>query len=348
MALRADDVDLGRDRALVVRFQQGDGDAFDDLYRRYFDRLRRFCERRVGDPHEAEELAQEAFVRALRAMPGFAGERRFYPWMTVIASRLCVDAHRRRQRSTPVADVELGSVELDVEDLFAEVDRAQLEEALGQLAPRHRDVLDLREYHGWSYQRIADHYDVTLGTVEALLHRARRALRREFDKVTTGVPAVAWLARRFETFRTRATAHVGDLATPLTAAVASAALAVGSVAMIDAAHGPAPAATHPSTVVALSHGQLASSTAEVPATPPTPQDIVWSATTSTGASAPRRVDGHRPVAHLDSVSPDDARERTASAAVRQDVPGLGGIGLDPASVVADAGDLLRPVLGRNP
>ena len=69
MALRADDVDLNRDRLLVERFQAGDREAFDDLYLRYFERLRRFCQRRVGDAHEAEEVAQEAFVRALRAMP---------------------------------------------------------------------------------------------------------------------------------------------------------------------------------------------------------------------------------------------------------------------------------------
>jgi RNA polymerase sigma-70 factor (ECF subfamily) len=345
MALRADDVDLGRDRALVVRFQEGDGDAFDDLYRRYFDRLQRFCERRVGDPHEAEELAQEAFVRALRAMPGFAGERRFYPWMTVIASRLCVDAHRRRQRSTPVADVELGSVELDVEDLFAEVDREQLEQALGQLAPRHREVLDLREYHGWSYQRIADHYDVTLGTVEALLHRARRALRREFDKVTAGVPAVAWLVRRFDTLRTRATAQLGDLATPLSAAVASAALVAGSVAMIDAAHAPTPdpRVTQPTPVVALAHGQLASSTTQVPDAPPASPALVWSATSSPATAAPRSSSPAR--AGVAVTNYDEAARRNAETPVGESVAGVS-IGVDPTAVASDLTNHLTDLIGR--
>src|SRR3982750_4446701 len=106
MALRLDDIDLDRDRALVERFQSGDAAAFDELYRRYFSRLRRYCEKRVGDPHEAEEVAQEAFVRALRAMPGFAGDRRFYPWMTVIAQRLCIDHHRH---SAPAAAAGAGA-----------------------------------------------------------------------------------------------------------------------------------------------------------------------------------------------------------------------------------------------
>jgi RNA polymerase sigma-70 factor (ECF subfamily) len=345
MALRADDVDLGRDRALVLRFQEGDGEAFDDLYRRYFDRLQRFCERRVGDPHEAEELAQEAFVRALRAMPGFAGERRFYPWMTVIASRLCVDAHRRRQRSTPVAEVELGSVELDVEDLFAEVDREHLEQALGELAPRHREVLDLREYHGWSYQRIADHYDVTLGTVEALLHRARRALRREFEKVTGGVPAVAWLVRRFDTLRTRATAQLGDLATPLSAAVASAALVAGSAVIIDAAHTPAPApGARPAAVAALAHGQLVSATAtQLPDTPPSPPALVWSATSSPATAGPVASPPARTGVAVTSY--DEAARRNAATPVGESVAGVS-VGVDPTAVAGDLTHHLSDLIGR--
>ena len=74
MALRADDVDLNRDRLLVEAWQAGDASAFDDLYRLYFDRLRSFCQRRVGDPADAEDLAQEAFSKALQALPRFAGD----------------------------------------------------------------------------------------------------------------------------------------------------------------------------------------------------------------------------------------------------------------------------------
>src|SRR3954469_19457890 len=249
MALRADDVDLDRDRVLVERFQAGDRDAFDDLYLRYFDRLRRFCQRRVGDPVEAEEGAQEAFVRALRAMPAFEGERRFYPWMTVIAGRLCVDPHRRRDRTSPVAELDLGGVEANHDAVFAEVDAGYLAVALGQLAPRHREVLQLREFEGWSYQRIAAHYDVTMGTVEALLHRARKALRREFEKVAgdgrgwAALPGLAWIGRRLDGLRARASsraAELADLATPLAVKAASVAVAVGSVTVLGGG-APAPA-----------------------------------------------------------------------------------------------------------
>src|SRR5438046_6604393 len=111
MALRIDDVDLCRDRVLVERYQAGDAAAFDELYRRYYHRLERFCRKRVGDSHEAEEVAQEAFVRALSALPRLEGERRFYPWVSVIAARLCVDTHRRRSRTSPSDDIDLGTIE---------------------------------------------------------------------------------------------------------------------------------------------------------------------------------------------------------------------------------------------
>jgi RNA polymerase sigma-70 factor (ECF subfamily) len=180
MAVRADDIDLDRDRDLVRRYQAGDPDAFDDLYRHYFERLHHFCQRRIGDRHVAEELAQEAFLKALRAMPRFAGERRFYPWMTVIAHRLCIDHHRRLARVEPAAEIDLGAVEPDHDALFDSVDLDHLAQAMGRLAPRHREVLELREREGLSYLQIAERLAVPVSTVEALLHRARKALRRAF------------------------------------------------------------------------------------------------------------------------------------------------------------------------
>lgn len=233
MAVRADDVDLERDRDLVQRYQAGDPDAFDDLYRRYFDRLHGFCQRRVGDRHVAEELAQEAFVRALRAMPTFAGERRFYPWMTVIAQRLCIDHHRRRARVEPAAVIDLGAVEPDHDALFLAVDTDHLSQALGRLAPRHREVLDLREREGLTYVEIGERMSVPVSTVEALLHRARKALRREFLAVSGGnrvwgLPVLGVFASRMASFRAR----VGDRAAEMATLVAPAAVAAVTAAVV--------------------------------------------------------------------------------------------------------------------
>jgi RNA polymerase sigma-70 factor, ECF subfamily len=224
-----------RDRALVERFQEGDPAAFETLYRRYFARLARFCQKRVGDPHEAEEIAQEAFARALRALPTFEGERRFYPWMTVIAGRLCIDAHRRRGRSEPSSQIDLGVIEGGQEKIVDEVDVQILATALGRIAPRHREVLDLREQQGWSYQEIADHYEVTLGTVEALLFRARKALKREFlavvggDRNWAGIPVLGAAFGKVAAAKARIEAWASGVVPALSGPAVAAAIAVTAV-----------------------------------------------------------------------------------------------------------------------
>jgi RNA polymerase sigma-70 factor (ECF subfamily) len=179
-----DDVDLARDRALVTRAQAGDRTAFDDLYVRYYRRLYRFCLRRLHDGFEAEDVAQEAFARAWRALPSFAGDRRFYPWLSVIAAHLCTDVLRRRNRSTPVAEFHQSNVastdDGGEELMIAAVDSELVSRAFQRLSDRHQRILNLREGSGWSYQQIADHEGVGITAIETLLWRARQALKREF------------------------------------------------------------------------------------------------------------------------------------------------------------------------
>jgi RNA polymerase sigma-70 factor (ECF subfamily) len=194
-----DDVDLERDRALVERCQSGDSAAFGNLYARYYERLLRFCLRRLNDRHEAEDASQEAFARAWKALPRFAGERRFYPWLTVIAGNICTDMLRRRSRSMPTDDLELtaqrpvGVVSEDTSEdvILAAVDGELVNRALGRLSTRHRHVLAMREGSGWTYQQIADHEGVEIGTIETLLWRARQALKREFAVVSESKEALA-------------------------------------------------------------------------------------------------------------------------------------------------------------
>lgn len=229
--LRVEDIDLAADRELVERWQAGEHEAFDDLYKRYFTRLRSYCQRRVGDRDAAEEIAQEAFVKALVALPRFGGERRFYPWVTVIASRLCVDHHRRLGRVRPVEEIDPGTVDGDHGtrlSFLADVDN--LDRALQRLGPRHLEVLELRERRGMTYAEIADHLHVPQSTVEALLFRARKALRREFMAVSgegklASIPAVAFLLRRLATVRDRL-GELGPAIAQLTAPMAAGAMAV--------------------------------------------------------------------------------------------------------------------------
>lgn len=244
MALRADDVDIDRDRDLVQRFQTGHVEAFEDLYARYYERVRRLCMRKVGDAHEAEEIAQETFVRAYTAFPKLGGPRHAYAWLSVVASRLCVDSHRRGAKTQPAGDVDSGEVTVDDDRLETEVDLTHLRLALDRLTPRHRDVLALREEREWSYQRIAAHYSVSLGSVEALLFRARHALRREFTAVAGGRrdlaalpvigPVIGGVLRRVAAFRERIEPLVPALSsmsyaelTTIVALVTTAGLALG-------------------------------------------------------------------------------------------------------------------------
>jgi RNA polymerase sigma-70 factor (ECF subfamily) len=347
VALRLDDVDLVRDRALVEQFQAGDVAGFEDLYRRYYGRLYRFCLKRVGDPLEAEELTQESFVRAFRALSGFAGERRFYPWLSVIAARLCVDNHRRKARTEPSADIDTGVIDGGQEKIVDAVDIDLLNQALARLGPRHREVLRLREEEGWSYQHIASHYDVSLGTVEALLWRARRALKREFIAVAgsesggalASLPFIGYLARRMHGLRMRM-AEWSDKALPAIAnGAVSMAVVVGSSAGVTAlvSSGPsaAQAATRaPAAVVA----PLAGSAAQVVTGPAAAVSTPAGAATVAAPSAHTPHTSTSPAQSFQGVGPQFQSRQATEQKINQSefhttVAGVS-IGLNPQAGLA--------------
>ncbi|MEX2217788.1 MAG: RNA polymerase sigma factor [Phycisphaerales bacterium] len=279
MAIHLDELDLARDRDLVERYQGGDERAFEALFVRYFPPLHRHCWNKVGDPGVAEEIAQEAFVKALRALPSFAGERRFYPWLLIIANRLCIDHHRRGQRVTPRAELDPGVV-IDVQDLVVErAEAEQLHLALGRIRDRHRKVLKLRDWDGLSYAEIAKELGISEPTVNALLFRARQALRREYLAVSGSgaaavVPGLAAMAQLWRTLRHRlaqwaqvvpdpsllaaplaaATISLAGLITPLIGPPAAPALpplrVVPAAEVVPAPVGDAPAEPEPGTVPA--------------------------------------------------------------------------------------------------
>jgi RNA polymerase sigma-70 factor, ECF subfamily len=348
MAIRADDVDLGRDRLLVEQFQAGDVAGFEDLYRRYYARLYRFCLKRVGDTAEAEEVTQEAFARAYTAMPRLAGERKFYPWLSVIASRLCLDTHRRRARSVPLPELDMGSVEADQEKVvLAAADREMLRSAMDRLGPRHREVLRLREQEGWSYQRIAEYYEVSLGTVEQLLWRARRALRREFEAVAgadaralAGLPVLAWLLRRMTGLRSRLTGWSEQALAPLATNAVSLVMVVTSAAVLGGtggtAHQPPPPA--PMSADAPSPIEVAPPTAPIAAITEAPADGPHDVVPAPPASA----DAGAAAAPAPVVSFQN--ERQPDPEVRNDNPLLG-VDANPTQVSTKANEWLGQLEG---
>jgi RNA polymerase sigma factor (sigma-70 family) len=210
------DVDPERDRLLVMRCQGGDGAAFSELYCTYHDRLVRFCAKRLGDPHEAEDAVQEAFVRAWRALDRFGGRQSFYPWLSVIAANVCTDALRKRGRNELLADGSQPTAAPQGEDitdrLLAAEEAATVTRAIRRLKGRHQRVLYLREGLGWSVQDIATHEGVAANAADTLLWRARLALKREFRALSEGVPAILGLGT-FRMFVIRR--RLGDLANRL-------------------------------------------------------------------------------------------------------------------------------------
>ena len=352
VALRADDVDLDRDAALVERFQTGDEEAFADLYRRYFGRLRRYCHRRLGDPHDAEEAAQEALVRAYRALPTLGGDRRFYPWLRVIAGNVCTDRCKRKPVAA-LAEPEGGDVVVD--SVFDALDRAFVRSALQSLNPRHQTALSLWA-EGHPSREIAEELGCSTGAVDVTLHRARQSFRTRFlalsgDGKLAVVGLVPALGRWAQRWRARILTRLGthaDFASPLATKIAAGAIAFsvvgGAVATATANSAPpAPASAPPPTAV---HVQSTPANASSSAPAPTPAPAGASAARAVGNSSPTpppratppAPPPERPVGPARFMSYDEARGEGSKAPIKAEVAGEG-ISVDPASAVHYATDV---------
>jgi hypothetical protein len=274
-------------------------------------------------------------------MPRFAGERRFYPWMTVIAQRLCIDHHRRTSRVEPSDDIDLGTVEADHDALFAAVDRDYLTQAMAQLAPRHRDVLELREQQAWSYQQIAAHLEVPVTTVEALLHRARKALRREFLAVSggsrlAGMPIMGWVLVRIARMRAKVSGRTASQFVPL---AGSAAAGVAAIGLVLNPFGPSPSVptmTGPPAAVARASSPttVPSAIAIVLPEPAAPAVASNAPTTTAAPAAPVAAAG--PVAVYSGKEATEAAQATnAEQPVQVDLAVVEA-GLNPGQILNDA------------
>lgn len=172
----------GSDEALVRAGKQGDHACFARLVERYQDRAYTLARRLTGDPEEARDLAQEAFLRAYRALDRFQEGRPFYPWLVTILRNLV----RNRARRRPPMPVAVGPEGADPvasapgpEDLVgARMDRARLEAEVARLPLRYREVVVLRYLRDRSVKQVASLLGLPEGTVKTYLFRAREILRR--------------------------------------------------------------------------------------------------------------------------------------------------------------------------
>jgi RNA polymerase sigma-70 factor (ECF subfamily) len=178
-AALADRSDRAEERDLLLRVQAGDRSAFDLLVRRHLPRARLIAKRLMQDPDDADDLVQDAFLRALERIATFDVSRAFEPWFTRLLVNLGRDQHRKQAvRRTQAHDPEAipGGSRPDREAERSDL-RSSLEVALESLPERQRLIVTLFEIDGRSTEEIASMFNVTQVTIRWHLHQARRALR---------------------------------------------------------------------------------------------------------------------------------------------------------------------------
>jgi RNA polymerase sigma-70 factor, ECF subfamily len=177
----------GDSAEFVSRLRAGDRGAFEELVRTHQHRIYALALRMLGNAAEAQDVAQEAFLRAHRGLAEFRGEARLSTWLYAIASRLCLNrlagSERRLTRHgeetlTRLPDGRPGPDQT--------LERGEIEEALhraiGELVEERRIVVILRDVEGLAYEEIAEALELPVGTVRSRLHRARLDLKEKLER----------------------------------------------------------------------------------------------------------------------------------------------------------------------
>jgi RNA polymerase sigma-70 factor (ECF subfamily) len=181
------------DEELVARATAGDQDSFNQLVARWERPIYALAYRTLGREEEARDVVQEAFLRAYRGLKGFKGEAKFSSWLYRITLNLCRDWIRRERRA-PIVQVPEGVDPVDladaqvspsesVEDLVSRREMSQaVARAMAELPEEQRVAIMLKEYHGLTFQEIADQLNCPLSTVKTRLYQGLSVLRRRLDR----------------------------------------------------------------------------------------------------------------------------------------------------------------------
>ncbi len=190
------------ERLLVSRAQQGDDDAFTQLVEAYQVPVYRLCYRMLGgNVHDAEDAAQETFLRAYKALRRYDSKRSFATWLLSIAAHHCIDITRKRRMRLVSLETFTGQILPDSNPLpekvvFQNERQREVQALLSALSPTDRAAVVLYYWYDYSYQEIAEALSLTVSAVKSRLHRARKRL------------AEAWQENRQEhPFRMETQAH---------------------------------------------------------------------------------------------------------------------------------------------
>jgi len=183
---------VATDEELVARSVSGDTDSFNQLVLRWQRPIYALAYRTLGREEDARDVCQDTFLRAYRALPGFKGEAKFSSWLYRIALNLCRD-WMRKQRRTPTVEmpegvdlIEMASEQGPVESIETLVNRREMsrvvEDAMARLPEEQRTAIVLKEYHGLTFQEIADLQGCPLSTVKTRLYQGLSVLRRQLEQ----------------------------------------------------------------------------------------------------------------------------------------------------------------------
>jgi RNA polymerase sigma-70 factor (ECF subfamily) len=187
-------------KSLVLAFKRGEEGATETIYRRYCPMVHAICWRVLGNYHDAQEAAQETFLRVFRALPRFEGNYQLNSWITRIATNVCVDRLRffgkriqgevqveeLRQTPSPAWDTDPEEI------MMRKLDGTRVERVLSTLPPLHRAVILLRDVYGLPYREIATSLDISEVQVKNCLHRGRKAFRGRWT-----AEASSWISDLF-------------------------------------------------------------------------------------------------------------------------------------------------------
>jgi RNA polymerase sigma-70 factor (ECF subfamily) len=184
------------DQELVQRVQAGDKKAFDLLVMKYQQRIVHVITGFVHDPVEAMDVAQEAFIKAYRALPNFRGDSAFYTWLYRIAINTSKNYLTAAARRPPAMDVdaseatnyfdapELKDYETPENSLMSAELEQTIHQAIQDLPEETATAIRLREFEGMSYEEIAQAMDCPIGTVRSRIFRAREAIEKQITQAT--------------------------------------------------------------------------------------------------------------------------------------------------------------------